>query len=277
MKRFLLAALLAVPLLPAPAAAVVNGAVDRDPRGLRGSVVRIESSLGELCSGSLIGPDLVLTAAHCVMRRAAYAVVATDRAFRPRRVRAVAASMHPDFVPGTTPEDQPGVDLAILKLSERLGPDYAPFDPRATGRVRPGDAVDIAGYGVVAENRRGTARTLRQARLVAVGDLQVANRVLMVADRRNLAERVGAGACLGDSGGPILAGGPGGYQLLGVVSWSSGALRQDPKARTACGGFTAVTPLAEHTGWIAARASDLARLQPGDLVQPQSRADWSAR
>jgi hypothetical protein len=277
MKRFLLAALLAVPLLPAPAAAVVNGAVDRDPRGLRGSVVRIESSLGELCSGSLIGPDLVLTAAHCVMRRAAYAVVATDRSFRPRRVRAVAASMHPDFVPGTTPEDQPGIDLAILKLAERLGPDYAPLDPRATGRVRPGDPVDIAGYGVVAENRRNSARTLRQARLVAVGDLQVANRVLMVADRRSLAERVGAGACLGDSGGPILAGGPGGYQLLGVVSWSSGALRQNPRARTACGGFTAVTPVAEHTGWIAARASDLARLQPGDLVQPQSRADWSAR
>jgi len=38
-----------------------------------------------------------------------------------------------------------------------------------------------------------------------------------------MAETAGAGACLGDSGGPILRGG----QMVGVVSWSSGAMRQD--------------------------------------------------
>ncbi|MEH3145141.1 MAG: trypsin-like serine protease [Methylobacterium frigidaeris] len=279
LRRSALAALATIPLVgwSAGAGAVVQGEVSRNPNGLRGSVVRIESTTGEMCSGSLISPDLVLTAAHCVMHRAGYWVVATDRGFRPRRLRAVAAAMHPDFVPGTTPENQPGIDLALLKLSEPLGGDFTPLDLRG-GDISPGDTVEIAGYGVVAENRRGTARVLREARLVSLGELQVANTVTVVADRRSRAETAGAGACLGDSGGPILRGGPGGYQLIGVVSWSSGAAQQG-RVRTACGGFTAVTPTAQHASWIAARAADLSRYIPSEAA-PRGRArgnpaDWT--
>ena len=144
-------------LAPLPAFAVINGEVSRDPDGLRASVVRIESTQGEICSGTLIARDLVLTAAHCVMHQAGYSVVAVDRAFRQRRINAIAAAMHPDFVPGTTPEDQPGIDLALIKLAEPLGADFQPLDPRG-GAINTGDAVDIAGFGVVAENRRNTAR-----------------------------------------------------------------------------------------------------------------------
>lgn len=263
-------------LLPAaPAQAVIQGEIARDPNGARSFVVRIESTQGEICSGTLIGPDLVLTAAHCVARPAGYTIVSVDRGFRQHRTQAIAATMHPDFVPGTTPEDQPGVDLALLKLEEPLGTDYAPLDPRGAGSIGTGEAVDIAGFGVVAENRRDTARTLRQAHLVSIGSLQVANRVTVVTDRRRLAETAGAGACLGDSGGPILSGGPGGYRIVGVVSWSSGALQQGAR-RTACGGFTAVTPVAEHTGWIASRTAELAQIRSEPLPRG-NHSDWMAR
>lgn len=257
----------------------MRGETARDPNGLRQSVVRVESSRGELCSGALIAPDLVLTAAHCVLEEAAYRVVAVDRAFRQRSVRAIAAAMHPEFVPGTTPRTQPGVDLAILKLEAPLGPDFIPLDPTGAGEVGTGEPVELAGFGIAGEGKTRTARTLRQTRLVALGSLQVANRVLVVADEERLAVTTGAGACRGDSGGPILRLAPGGYQLLGIVSWSSGAL----KARTpsACGGLTAVTPVAEHASWIAARADDLRALAPGrSAPRPRARrnpVDWVAR
>jgi hypothetical protein len=270
-----------LPLMAAamPAHAVVRGEVTRDPNGARASVVRVESSNGELCSGALIASDLVLTAAHCVMDRTNYRVVAVDRGFRQRTVRAVAAAMHPAFVPGTTPRSQPGVDLAILRLEAPLGADFMPLDPRQTGSVDRGQPVELAGFGISGEGQGKTARVLRRTRLVSLGTLQVANRVTVVADSERLANTAGAGACRGDSGGPILAGGPGSYQLLGIVSWSSGAL--DTRTRSACGGLTAITPIAEHASWIAARAADLRRLGPGGLTPAptvsSNAADWISR
>ena len=271
--------LLGVALLcAAPADAVVRGAVSRDPYGVRTVVVRVESGTGELCSGALIAPDLVLTAAHCVVERVSYRVVAVDRGFRPLGVRAVAAAMHPAFVPGTTPRTQPGVDLAILKLERPLGRDFVPLNPRFAGGIGKGEPVELAGFGIVAEGKAKTARTLRQTQLVALGSLQVANRVTVVADGERLALSSGAGACRGDSGGPVLRGGPGGYQLVGIVSWSSGAF--NGRSASACGGLTAVTPVAEHASWIAARADELSRLTaaPAAFASRAARnpADWIA-
>jgi hypothetical protein len=279
--RLILSPLLAAALVTiaaSPALAIMRGEVARNPNGLRQSVVRVESSTGEMCSGAVIAPDLVLTAAHCVDERASYRVVVVDRRFRQYAVRAVAAAMHPAFVAGTTPRTQPGVDLALIKLEQSLGPEFVPLDPRRAGRAARGEPVAIAGFGVEAENRRASARVLRQTQVVSLGTLQVANRVDVVVDGKRLARTPGAGACRGDSGGPIVRGGPGGYQLVGIVSWSSGAMAS--RQRTACGGLTAVTPVADHASWIAARAADLSRMQPGyaaPQTAPGNPYDWRDR
>ena len=263
-----------------PASAVTGGSVVQDPNGLRRSVVQIESSTGELCSGAVIAPDLILTAAHCVLQRAAYRVVGVDRRFKRFAVRAIAAALHPSFVPGTTPRTQPGIDLAILKLARPLGPEFTPLDPNGAAGLGEGDVVDLAGFGLSAEEQRNSARVLRATRLVSLGTLQTANRVVVVADGQRMAETTGAGACRGDSGGPIVRGGPGRYQLLGIVSWSSGALHS--RRPTACGGLTAVTPVSEHGSWISARSNDLRGFTAEQAIgyAPPGRSnayDWATR
>jgi hypothetical protein len=271
-----LAAILGAAFL-SPAGAITNGTVVRNPNGIRSSVVQIESSHGELCSGAVIAPDLILTAAHCVLQRANYRVVAVDRGFRRYSIKAVAAAMHPAFVAGTTPRNQPGVDLAIIKLEASLGPDFLPLDPRWATSVQPGEYVSLAGFGLTAESNRKSARVLRQTRLVTLGTLKVANQVLIMADERRLAMTAGAGACRGDSGGPIVRGEPGRYQLLGIVSWSSGARKSS--VATACGGLTAVTPVADHGDWIARRSMDLRRfaIERGYGSASGNAYDWVAR
>jgi secreted trypsin-like serine protease len=248
MRALPILALAAFTLAASPAWAILQGSTSRDPNGLRRSVVAIENSLGELCSGVVVGRDLVLTAAHCVIDRASYRVTGLNRAFRPQRFNVAALAIHPTFVAGTTPRTQPGIDLAVVKLDRPLGADYLALDPSQAGRIDVGAGVTIAGYGVLSERARSTARTLRQTNLVSLGPIEVANRVLIVADRNRLAETSGAGACRGDSGGPILAATSSGYQLYGITSWSSGALRT--RTPSACGGLTAVTPVAEHLRWI---------------------------
>jgi hypothetical protein len=278
MRALPIASLAALVLLHSSAHAVMRGKPTRDPDGLRQSVVRVENSQGELCSGTLIGSDLVLTAAHCVTDQASYRVVAVDRSFRPLTMKAIAAAIHPAFVSGTTPRTQPGVDLAILKLQRPFGPGFTPLDPRLGEQIGTGDMVMLAGFGVLAENQKNTARVLRQTALVSLGPMQVMNRVLVVADRERLAATAGAGACRGDSGGPILATGRGGHQLLGIVSWSSGAITS--REASACGGLTAVTPIAEHARWIAESSAALGRLPTSTAAaRPPRRgeAQWMKR
>lgn len=259
MRALLFLALAALTLWAGSAQAILLGATSRDPNGLRRSVVSIENSLGELCSGALIASDLVLTAAHCVIERASYRVSVVNRAFRPQRFRVAAMAVHPTFVAGTTPRTQPGVDLAILRLEAPVNADFLPLDPTLAGRIDIGDEVTIAGYGVLTERRKQTARTLRQTNLVSLGPIEVANRVLIVVDRNRLAETSGAGACRGDSGGPILAAARDSYLLYGIVSWSSGAMRSSQPS--ACGGLTAVTPVVEHLGWIRQAVNSLNGMQ----------------
>jgi secreted trypsin-like serine protease len=274
MRTLLVALLLAV--LTVPAGAVVRGETSRDPNGLRATVVRVENADGELCSGALIAPDLVLTAAHCVLQRSLYRIVALDRSFRFRTVGASQVAVHPAFVPGTTPRGQPGVDLALIRLDRGIGADFIPLDPAAAVSVGIGEPLVLAGFGVTAEGRSKTARTLRQADLVALGTLQVANRVLVGVDPERFATRAGAGACRGDSGGPILRREGGGYRLLGVVSWSSGAFEE--RRPGACGGYTAITPVADHMAWITGQAALMSAYGPGGAVSRLPPVqDWTVR
>jgi secreted trypsin-like serine protease len=258
-----------------PALAVVGGTPSRDVDGARAWTVRIETSRGELCSGAAIAPELVLTAAHCLMGGGSVSVVSLDPRFRDRRQAVIAALPHPSFVPGTTPRTQPGADLALLRLATPLPADIEPLS--LGSGLWQGETVTMAGYGLAVENNKRTARKLRETRLLNAGNYTTANTVKVAVDTEAMGEAPGAGACRGDSGGPVLRGRGNSHDLVGIVSWSSGPLNSH--VRRICGGFTAITPISEYRSWISEVSGQLLALgrerRRGDPVPPRENSSWS--
>ena len=108
-------------------------------------------------------------------------------------------------------------DAAILKLSSPL-PAGVGAAPVGEGG---GDSFTIAGYGTTDERERGAFGALHEATLVPASA-----RALVDPNRTG---SIGASACFGDSGGPVMRGG----MLVGIITRAA-----HPSPRIACGDLT---------------------------------------
>lgn len=238
--RALLAFLL---LAPAPAAALIGGAPA--PAAVAAQAALIVSTRGASCTGAVLARDLLLTAAHCVEPQADYAVVLFEAA-GPRIVPAARIALHPRFDPAHFRTRKPTPDLALLKISEPLPPAFRPVRLAPTASLpRAGDLFTLAGFGVTAEGDGRSAGKLHALTLPAIGNTVDATGVIMV----RLAADGGrnAGACTGDSGGPVFRDG----DLAAVIGWSTG------RAGRECGRVTGATLVAQQIEWITAAARAL--------------------
>jgi secreted trypsin-like serine protease len=233
MRRFALA--LSLALIPLPAAAIVNGA----PAGgeIAAQTALIVSTRGASCSGAVLAPDLVLTAAHCVAPRASYAIAVVGRGAS-QLIPVVRIALHPRFDPAQFKTRRPTPDLALLKLAQPLPAQFRAAQlARDPALPRPGDRFTLAGFGTIAEGDEKSAGTLRALTLPAIGTTGG----IMV----RLAG--GGGACTGDSGGPAFRDG----LVAAVIGWTTG-----PTGR-GCGHVTGATLVGLHIEWIEAAAREL--------------------
>jgi secreted trypsin-like serine protease len=222
-------------LLSAPASALTGRAPPAAGFAARPIVIVVDDR-GDLCTGTAIARDLVLTAAHCVTRAADYKIKVYQTG-QSINVRGVAK--HPRFDADSYAASRATADVALLKLAGTL-PDSVIPAPLGSRRVAAGEIMTIAGFGVTANGTPNGLGIPRMAALTvtgAPGSLQIR---LFDSATRN--QRPGLGACVGDSGAPAFDG----DKVTGVVSWSTAANNDD-----GCGGLTGVTPLALYRGWIA--------------------------
>jgi secreted trypsin-like serine protease len=229
-------------LVASPAAAIVGGAAP-SAEGVGRTVVTIVGSRGNFCSGSLIAPTLVLTAAHCVQPGADYKIVEYGADRTPELKDAKRVTIHPGFQMQAMLAHRATADVALLQLvSPAKGKVVAVLGVPQLPIV-PGSAFTIAGIGVTVRGDGKSGGTVRSASLIATG--KPGTLQIRLFDPATQGARDGLGACTGDSGGPVFEDQQAGPVIVGIISWSTGA-----QGNAGCGGLTGVTPLALYRDWV---------------------------
>lgn len=193
-------------------AVISAGEVDNVNTGVVGIAIQGGGGIGS-CTGTLIAPNLVLTAQHCVAATPndfvicgrsnfgnpytpdSFGVTTETSIWNARRWYGVSRVEVPELN-----ADLCGNDIAVLVLDRNVpANEAAPFNPRLDNYPRTGDRVTVIGFGTDETGRRsGTRKSLANREITCSGAScrawgATANEI-MISD----------GTCQGDSGGPIL-------------------------------------------------------------------------
>lgn len=223
---------------------IVNGTVVTEKNKNAHSIVAIysvdENNKSFICTGTIVSPEYILTAAHCVEKNTTNIVIvfSPDASLDTTKEKEIRLGdrvvQHSDW--GKNLPSGAG-DIALIHFEGTLPKGYSPVKlADESFRLKMAQKVLMVGYGVTNGKERKNSGTLRQTESVILG--QTTHTEVVTEGKKS-------SVCYGDSGGPA-------FVKIGkdFVQWGIASTVAAPTPEKACTLFSVHTAIMSYAGWI---------------------------